>query len=173
MLLRLSILLLSLMLVGCSQESNINDLEAFVEDTFRDHTPVIDPLPTLQPQAIFIYTASGLPDPFDVENLNEKVDELPLQSGEQGPDRTRRKEHLEAFPVDSLKLVGVLEQKGEKWAVIRAPDRSVHRVKKGNYMGVNDGVIRAVNDNMVDVSELIRNPVGRWEREDVNLFLVE
>lgn len=166
-------ILLLVLLAGCNQSNDLTDLEAFTEDAFKDHTPEVDPLPALQPQAVFIYTASGLTDPFDKENLNEKVEDLPAFAGESGPDRTRRKEPLESFPIDALKLVGVLEQDDEKWAVIRAPDKSVHRVKNGNYIGINDGEILAVNENTVDISELIKNPVGRWEREDVKLILVE
>ena len=89
------------------------------------------------------------------------------------PDQNRRKEPLEAFPVDALRLVGVLEQDDENWAVIRAPDGTVHRVKQGNYMGTNFGEILAVNDTTVEVSELVRNPVGQWERKPASLLLVE
>ncbi len=167
------LILLILGLAGCNEGANISDLKEFTETAFQDHTPEVEPLPALQPQAVFIYTASGLTDPFNKDNLIEKVSELPDLDGESGPDRSRRKEPLESFPIDGLKLVGVLAQKGENWAVIRAPDKSVHRVKSGNYMGVNYGEIMAVSDNNVSVSELVKNPVGRWEKKEAKLILVE
>ncbi|MBX2869963.1 MAG: pilus assembly protein PilP [Acidiferrobacterales bacterium] len=160
-------------LVGCNQSRDIRDLEEFTENAFKDYVPEVEPLPALKPQAVFIYTASALTDPFDKQNLQEKVEPLPLEGGEEGPDRSRRKEPLELFPLDSLKLVGVLEQNGENWAVIRAPDSSVHRVKAGNYMGEDFGEIEEVGENTVELTELVRNPVGRWESRDANLLLVE
>jgi type IV pilus assembly protein PilP len=163
-----------LALTGCGQQADLSDLKAFTENAFKDHVPEVDPLPALQPQAVFIYTASSLPDPFDRENLKEKVEARPLDhAGVDGPDSSRRKEPLEAFPIDALRLVGVLEQNGENWAVVRAPDKTVHRVKQGNYLGTNFGEIVAVKENTVDVSELVRNPVGRWERKPASLLLVE
>lgn len=162
-----------LVLAGCGRGGNISDLEEFTENAFKDHTPEVDPLPALQPQAVFIYTASTLPDPFDRENLKEKVEELPLVGGADGPDRSRRREPLEAFPIDSLKMVGLLNQNGENWAVVRAPDQTVHRVRRGDYMGVNFGEIVAVNDNTIEVSELVKNPVGRWEQKEASLILLE
>ena len=164
---------MALLLSACEQGGNTADLRKFTDEAFRDYTPQVEPLPALQPQAVFIYTASNLTDPFDKSNLEEKQEALPLEGGEEAPDRSRRKEPLEAFPLDSLKLVGVLEQNEENWAVIRAPDSSVHRVKSGNYMGENFGEIGAVNENSVDLVELVRNPVGRWEKRDASLLLVE
>jgi type IV pilus assembly protein PilP len=165
--------LMGLVLSGCNQGADISDLQDFTEMAFRDHIPEVDPLPALLPLAVFIYTASGLPDPFDTENLKEQVKDLPGVNDESGPDRSRRKEPLEAFPIDGLKLVGILAQHGEQWAVVRAPDKSVHRVRQGNYMGVNNGEIIAVNDSDVYVTELVKNPVGRWEEKEAKLILVE
>lgn len=163
----------ALLLTGCDQGGDISDLQDFTENAFKDHKPEVDPLPALQPQAIFIYTASSLTDPFDQENLKEKIEELPASGGADAPDRSRRKEPLEAFPIDALKMVGLLNQDGENWAVVRAPDNTVHRVRRGNYMGVNYGEILAVNDNTVEISELVKNPVGQWERKEASLILVE
>lgn len=161
-------------LAACDQGADTSDLQEFTENAFKDHVPEVDPLPALKPQAVVIYTASSLTDPFDATNLQEKVEQEALDlSGENAPDRNRRKEPLEQFPIDALNLVGVLEQDGQNWAVIRAPDKTVHRVKQGNYMGTNYGEIVAVNENTVDVSELVRNPVGRWERKPASLLLVE
>jgi type IV pilus assembly protein PilP len=165
--------LATLILSGCNEGAKLQDLKRFTENAFKDHVPQVEPLPALQPQAVFIYTASGLTDPFDTNNLKEKVEPLPAGEGEAGPDQTRRKEPLEGYPIDALKLVGVLEQNGENWAVVRAPDSSVHRVKSGNYMGTNYGEILAVQENSVEVSELVRNPVGRWEKKEASLILVE
>lgn len=166
-------MMMLIILVGCNQNRDTRDLEEFTEEAFKDAVPQVEPLPALRPQEIFAYNASSLTDPFDPENLQEKEEQLPVEGGEEGPDRSRRKEPLELFPLDSLKLVGVMEQNGENWAVIRSPDSSVHRVKAGNYMGQDFGEIDAVGENAVELIELVRNPVGRWENREASLLLVE
>ena len=138
-----------------------------------DRKPEVEPLPPLLPNTVFVYTASDLADPFDADNLKDKSAESDTAKGEEGPDPSRRKEPLEAFPLDALKLVGVLAQNGIDWAIIRAPDQVVHRVTEGNYMGENDGEIVLVEDHAVTVHELIRNPVGKWEKSEVEIILVE
>ena len=166
-------LLSAAILVGCSENRDVRDLEVFTEEAFKDAVPQVEPLPALRPQEIFAYNASSLADPFDPANLQEEEEQLPVEGGEEGPDRSRRKEPLELFPLDSLKLVGVMEQNGENWAVIRSPDSSVHRVKAGNYIGQDFGEIDSVEENAVELIELVRNPVGRWENRDASLLLVE
>ena len=173
MLKQLSTLLGILLLAGCVVDAEIDDLQAFTENAFKDHTPEVEPLPPLIPHAVFIYTASEQIDPFDMENLEEKEPEQTAEGDAEGPDRSRRKEPLESFPLDALALVGMLDQQDEKWAVIRAPDRSVHRVKAGNYLGINDGEIVEIGETSLTVTELLKNPVGKWESQDANLLLLE
>ena len=61
------------LVAGCNQQADLSDLRSFTENAFKDHVPEVDPLPALKPQAVFIYTASSLPDPFNQENLKEKT----------------------------------------------------------------------------------------------------
>jgi type IV pilus assembly protein PilP len=161
------------MMVGCVAEPELDDLRVFTENAFKDQKPDVEPLPPLRPHAVFIYTASDMVDPFDQDNLKEKQTDTDAADDAEGPDRSRRKEPLEAFPLDALLLVGMLDQQGEKWAVVRAPDQSIHRVKQGNYMGVNYGEIVEIGDTSLTVTELVRNPVGKWESKDADLILVE
>ncbi|MEM7193484.1 MAG: pilus assembly protein PilP [Pseudomonadota bacterium] len=166
--------LIGIFCVGCTIDTDIDDLKTFTEDAYKDQKPEVEPLPPLQPHAVFIYTASDLKDPFDPENLKEKQQRQEVaESDTEGPDRSRRKEPLEQFPLDSLVLRGIMEQGGENWAIIGAPDKSVHRVKEGNFMGEFDGRILSVTDLSLVVSELKRNPVGKWESLESEILLVE
>ena len=162
------------LLAGCNKNKGLDDLRSFTENAYKDHVPEVEPLPPLRPTAVFIYTASDEVDPFNRGNLRvQSAVQEDTGGGEEGPDLTRRKEPLEAFPIDSLKLVGVMAQDGINWAVVDAPDKTVHRVTEGNFMGKNHGEIVLVEDNKLEVVELVRNPVGKWEKKPANLILVE
>jgi len=85
--------------------------------------------------SIFAYNNDAdLPDPFNRANRNR----VPSTGGfgENQPDMDRPKEALEEYPLDSLKMVGYLYRNKVGYAVIRATDGKLHRVKAGNYIGM-------------------------------------
>src|SRR5690606_11352149 len=98
-------------------------------------------LPAVKPFEPFTYEGFDLPDPFKPRKLT------PPKEGAGGiaPDLNRRKEPLEAFPLEQLKMVGTITQAGETYAIVRA-DKTLYRVKKGNYMGQNFGLITEVTE---------------------------
>lgn len=170
----LCIAALALSLVACNKPSGTDDLKKFTKDAYKDRKPEVEPLPTLKPVEVFIYQASNETDPFNQRNLRiQSTEKAETGGGEKGPDLTRKKEPLEAYPTDALKLVGVMEQHGINWAIVNAPDNTVHRVTEGNYLGRNYGLITLVNGTKLDVVELVRNPVGKWEKKPAKLVLVE
>jgi type IV pilus assembly protein PilP len=171
---RLTVIILVASLVGCNKQSGVADLQKFTKNAYKDRTPQVDPLPAVKPVEVFIYQASKETDPFNQSNLRKQSTEKEeAGGGEEGPDLTRRKEPLEAYPTDALKLVGIMEQNGITWAIVNAPDNTVHRVTEGNYLGRNYGQIFRVKGNKVNVVELVRNPVGKWEKKEAKLILVE
>ena len=90
------------------------------------------------------------------------------------PDLNRRKEALEAFPLESLQMVGTLEQKRVNYALIKTPDKNLYRVKVGNYVGQNFGVISAISDSAVTLKEVIQDSSsGSWTERTSSLQLLE
>jgi type IV pilus assembly protein PilP len=85
----------------------------------------------------------------------------------------RNKEPLEAFPLDSLRFVGHMEQEGRVWAVITAPDSLVYRVEEGNYLGQNFGRISLISESRIEIREIIPNGLGGWVERDATLSLEE
>ena len=170
----LAVIALVSFLVGCNKQSGVADLKKFTTNAYKDRKPQVDPLPALKPVQVFIYQASREADPFNQANLRKQsTDKKEVGAGENGPDLTRRKEALEAYPTDALKLVGVMEQNGITWAIVNAPDNTVHRVTEGNYLGRNHGQITRVKGGKVKVVELVRNPVGKWEKKPATLILAK
>lgn len=89
------------------------------------------------------------------------------------PDLTRPKEPLEAFSLETLKMVGVLSQKGVIQAVIKTPDNAIYHVKKGNYMGQNFGLITRITDSEVTLRETVQDSAGDWSERTSTLNLQE
>lgn len=153
-----------LLLSGCGGDG-MDDLRDFVKNAHADRKPKIEPLPEIKPYEAFAYAAAELTDPFSPANLR------PQSAGKATgprPDMNRRKEPLEDYPLDALKMVGTLSRGKLSWGIIQAPDGTVHRVQRGNFIGQNFGKITRVSDDKVDLVEMHQGPLGGWvEREAV------
>ncbi len=150
-------------LTACSED--MSDLERFVSETKQKHQGEVEPLPEIEPYRSFEYDSSILEDPFVVE---QEIDEVPTGPK---PDEDRRKEPLEFFPLDTLKMVGILEQENAMWGLIKDADGTIHRVQPGNYAGENDGKIISVEETKISISELIPDGQGAWMDRDASLAL--
>lgn len=153
---------------SCSSE--IDDLKTFVRDSEKGLPRRIDPLPPVKPFEPFTYEGFDLPDPFKPRKLSP-----PKEGGGGGiaPDLNRRKEPLEAFPLEQLKMVGTLSQGKDTYAIVRA-DKTLYRVKKGNYMGQNFGLITDVTESEIKLKEIVQDSAGDWaERQSVLPLLEE
>jgi type IV pilus assembly protein PilP len=159
---------LAAVLGGCSSE--IDELKSFVRDSEKGLPRRIDPLPAVKPFEPFTYEGFDLPDPFKPRKLS-----VPKEGAGGGlaPDLNRRKEPLEAFPLEQLKMVGTLSQGKDTYAIVRA-DKTLYRVKQGNYMGQNFGLITDVTEGEIKLKEIVQDSAGDWaERQSVLPLLEE
>ncbi len=157
----------ALALPGCGGEQHA-DLKQFVKDSENLPHGRIPPLPEVKPYEPFTYSAFDLTDPFKPRKI-----EPPKSTGKGGiqPDLTRRREPLEAYPLESLKMVGTLQQKKDIYALVKTPDNNLFRVKAGNYMGQNFGRITTISDTAVTLKEIVQDSLGSWEEKDQTLQL--
>lgn len=163
---RLVLPLALLALAGCTSDSE--DLKRFVRESDKRVPPKIEPLPAVKPFEPFTYEGFDLPDPFKPRKLT-----APKGGGALAPDLNRRKEPLEAFPLEQLKMVGTLSMGKDMYAIVRA-DKTLYRVKKGNYMGQNFGLITDVTENDIKLKEIVQDSAGDWaERQSVLPLLEE
>lgn len=148
-------------------EVDKSDLVDFVENAHKDSKPEIEPLPEIRLYEKFVYSATDLPDPFAILNLLPGDNDTP-GSGI-GPDSNRRQEPLEKYSLDELLLVGSIQSKGEIWAIVKAPDGTVHRVTNGNYVGMNFGRVVNVANFRIELKELILGNGNRWVERNTTL----
>ena len=120
------------------------------------------------------YQALDMPDPFGAAKIELAVAAAVKSKGgnANAPDTTRPKEPLEAHSLESLKMVGTLSQRGVTYALVRA-EASVYRVKAGNYMGQNFGIITGISENQIDLKELVQDGSGDWIERKVALQMLE
>jgi len=160
-----SVLLFGLILSACAEQS-MEDLRDFTANATKGKRPKVEALPKLRPHKTFVYTAQKLNDPFSRANMARPK---PAPTSGKSPDLDRRKEPLERYPLDSIRMVGTLAQKEDTWVVLRAPDGTVHRVQEGNYVGQNYGVIVTIKETRTNVRELVQGANGNWVERDVNI----
>jgi type IV pilus assembly protein PilP len=127
-------------------------------------------LPEVKPYDPVPYTAFDLVDPFTPRKVEPPK---PAGGGGLQPDFNRRKEPLEAYPLENLKMVGVLQQHRIAHALIKAPDNNVYRVRAGNYLGQNFGRIVNVTESTVVLKEVVQDSGGSWEEKEQTLQLQE
>ena len=153
---------LLLSLTACN--SDMSDLEQYVQSVKAKPAAPIDPIPEIKPYVRFIYPGHEL-NPFDAKIL--APDTVADPGSAIMPDPNRVPEFLEGFPLDSLRMVGTLNQNGALWALIRIPDGAIHRARAGNYLGKNHGKINKVEETKVTVQEVVENGFGGFkEREN-------
>lgn len=164
---RLALILpVALVLASCADEPS--DLKKFITEADKTLPRRVDPLPQVKPFEPFGYEGFDLPDPFKPRKLAVKQND----GGGLQPDLNRRKEPLEAFPLEQLKMVGTLQQGADIFALVKA-DKTLYRVKKGNYMGQNFGLITDITDSEVKLKEIVQDGTGDWAERVSSLPLLE
>lgn len=165
------VLAVGVMLAGCFGEE-FGDLKAELKEKTKDLRGKIDPLPVVKPYEPVPYKAFDQADPFSAAKIELVTKSASSGGGGLQPDFNRPKEPLEAYPLESLKMVGVLQQRKASFALIKA-DIGLYRVKVGNYMGQNFGLITSITESQVQLRELIQDPAGDWTERQSTLQLQE
>ncbi len=161
----LPVVMAALWLSACGGESH-QDLRAWMAEQGKGARGKLDPLPQIKPYEPFAYNAFDLPDPFKPRKIEPTKGASKL-----APDLTRRKEPLEAFPLESLTMVGTLEKNKTVYALVRTPERDVYQIRAGNYVGQNYGVVTGIVENEVKLRELVQDGAGDWTERSSTLQL--
>lgn len=152
---------------ACSQD--ISDLQSFIAQTKSAHVGSVKAIPQFKPYESFSYSAAELRDPF-VANTNLEDDDG-TKTSLLNPDSTRPRQPLEVFPLDTLSMVGILEQNAQLWGLIKDPQNIVHRVQVGNYMGQSEGRVTEINESAIFLVEIIPDGIGGYIERDASIAI--
>lgn len=161
---RTFVVLIGLLLSACSGTDH-DDLRKWMSDVSKGIKGKVPELPQVKPYEAVPYDVGNLIDPFKSGKIGP--DQKKGGGGGVQPDLDRPREPLEAYPLESLKYVGVMTKKSTSFAIVLV-DGALYQVRVGNYMGQNFGVITQVSETEVKLKELVQDPAGDWvERESV------
>ena len=160
-------------LAGCDGGEH-SDLRAELDEMTRGLPRKVAPLPQVKPYQPVPYEAFDLPDPFGPQKIELAQQGAPGAAGDNKlkPDLTRPKEPLEAYPLETVKMVGTLSRENRNYALIKA-DTGLYRVRVGNYVGQNFGVITRITDGEIILRELVQDSAGDWTERESTLLLQE
>jgi len=139
--------------------------------------PQVQPIPEPKKFTPENYALEASVDPFSNQKLTQALKRDAQQAGSASaallaPELNRRKEPLEAFPLDSMTMVGSLIKQGQPVALVKV-DNLLYQVRPGNYLGQNYGRITKVGESEVVLRELVQDAAGEWIERTATLQLQE
>ena len=139
--------------------------------------PQVQPIPEPKKYTPEAYVMQASLDPFSVQKLTQAFKREAQQAGSASaallaPELNRRKEPLEAYPLDAMVMVGSLMKQGQPVALLKV-DNLLYQVKPGNYLGQNYGRITKVGESEVVLRELVQDAAGEWIERTATLQLQE
>jgi len=166
--------LMLMALTGCS-DSGKNELRQWMSEQrahVRPNVKPIDEPKRFTPQA---YTEAGVLDPFNSQKLTQALrreSAQPNNSSLIGPELARRKEPLEAFPLDAMAMVGSLDRNSKPVALVRV-DKLLYQVRVGNHLGLNYGLVTRISETELALREIVQDAAGEWIERVATLQLQE
>ncbi len=160
------------LLASCSGEEQ-SELRQELATMTKDLRGRVNPLPQVKSYEPVPYKGESMLDPF----VPGRIVVAQAATGGSGgggiqPDLNRPKEPLEAFPLEAIQMVGTLSQSKDTYALVKA-GTNLFRVKKGNYMGQNFGVILGVDEGQISLKEVVQDSGGDWVERSTSLQMQE
>lgn len=172
---QLALLALTLLLSACTS-SGTDELQAWMQSERNSIKPSVQPIPAptkFEPQP---YAGERSTPPFSVEKLTSVLRGNPsspvVNSALIEPELNRRKQPLEAYPLDTMSMVGSLNRDGQLVALVKV-DKLLYQVRPGTYLGQNYGRVTRISETEVVMREIVQDPGGEWIERPAALQLQE
>ena len=172
---RVSALAFSVMsLIGCAPASQ--EVHEWMTEQRRQTTPKVSPLSPPKRYLPLAYAEAAAIDPFDNQKLTQAL-QRDTSTGNPtmalvAPELNRRKEPLEAYPLDAMVMVGSLLRGSERVALVRV-NQLLYQVRPGNYLGQNYGRVTKVGEHELALREIVQDATGEWIERAAALQLQE
>lgn len=168
-------LALAFALVACADAPE-SSLQEWMSEQRNNLKPVSEPVAAPKKFNPQLYNQEGKIEPFGVQKLV-----VGLRSDLVNPasnsnlitsELNRRKQPLEAYPLDVMSFVGSL-QKGTKKSALLRVDKLIYQVESGAYLGQNYGKIMGINESEIILREIVQDSAGEWIERQATLQLQE
>jgi len=158
-------------LAACSAEQE--ELQGWMEQQRREVKPSVTPLAPpskFDPQP---YSAAQDVEPFSTQKLSVALKQEARQPNSLlAGELNRRKEPLEAYPLDSMSMVGSVNKESRPFALLRV-NQLLYQVKVGDHLGQNYGRITRIDETEVVLREIVQDAAGEWIERSASLQLQE
>lgn len=159
------------LLAACG-DGGIPEVRQWMDETRRQTKVVVPKLTEPKKFTPFTYAGKSATDPYSPAKFVNAT-ATPSASGSRfQPNLDRRREPLETFPLDNLKMVGTLRKQGANFALVQA-EHTLFQAKVGNYIGQNFGQITRITDSEVELKETVQDAAGEWVERTAKLELQE
>lgn len=159
------------LLTACG--ADIDELQAWMEQQKKEVKPSVEPLTPPKKFDPAPYAAAQSVDPFSNQKLSVALKQEARQPNSVlAAELNRRKEPLEAFPLDAMAMVGSVVRGGRPFALLRV-DNLLYQVKVGDYLGQNYGKIVKINETEIGLREVVQDAAGEWIERSSALQLQE
>ena len=159
------------LLAGCGADTD--ELQRWMEQQRREAKPNVTPLQAPKKFDPHPYTANAGVEPFSNQKLTVALKQEARQPNSLlSAELNRRKEPLEAFPLDSMSMVGSVAKQGQPSALLKV-DNLLYQVKVGDYLGQNYGRILRIGETDISLREIVQDAAGEWIERPATLQLVE
>ncbi len=159
------------LLAGCEGETE--ELQAWTDQQRREVRPSIQPLAAPKKFDPVPYANAQQVDPFSTQKLSVALKQEARQPNSLlSAEMNRRKEPLEAYPLDAMSMVGSVSKGGAPFALLRV-DNLLYQVKSGDYVGQNFGRVTRITETEVALREIVQDAAGEWTERNATLQLQE
>jgi type IV pilus assembly protein PilP len=159
------------MLLGCTGSQD--ELQQWIDQQRREVKPNVPPLSAPKKFIPQPYSAGNAVEPFSTQKLTVAIKQEARQSNSLlAAEINRRKEPLEAYPADSMTMVGSVTKQGRPYALLRV-DNLLYQVKVGDYLGQNYGKITKITETDISFREIVQDAAGEWIERTSSLQLQE
>jgi type IV pilus assembly protein PilP len=157
------------LLAGCS--ANEDELRAWMEQQQREVKPSVTPLEAPKQFLPEPYASAQAVDPFSSQKLSVAIKQEARQANSLlASELNRRREPLEAYPLDSMSMVGSVAQGPQPFALLRV-DSLLYQVKVGDYLGQNYGRVTRIAETELELREIVQDAAGEWIERQASLQL--
>ncbi|MGE0332775.1 MAG: pilus assembly protein PilP [Ramlibacter sp.] len=172
---RALVLLAAVVLTACSGTDS-EELQQWMNEQRSQARARVQPIPEPKKFTPQDYRQEAATDPFSNQKLAQALrresSQATSNAGLIAPELARRKEALEAYPLDSMAMVGSLVKAGQPVALLRV-DNLLYQVRSGNYLGQNYGRITKIDETEIVLREIVQDGSGEWIERIAKLQLQE
>lgn len=163
------------LLSGCGA-SKEDDVRQWMAEERNRTQPKVAPIPAPKQFKPEPYTNATAMEPFSNQKLTQALKRDSSQAAANvaliAPELARRKEPLEAYPLDTMSLVGSIIKSGQHVALLKV-DNLLYQVRVGGYLGQNYGKVTKITETEITLREIVQDAVGEWIERVATIQLQE